>query len=153
MMTVIATAAVLIVAFFMVAVTLLLIFARLGRRIRRRQTAEMLALMDNLDELRRLIIVVTSPEIKGMSIENILGPVSGLQEERVSGKGAFTLLEHRAFHAMLAAADELGANAVVDVEFTVNDIMPEGASAPVTRAFFRGTAVAAVPEGDADVKE
>ena len=98
----------------LIAIPFLLVYALAFREIRRRRQrrAAIDALGNELNDLRKEIAAVSTPEVPGRKTAEDLGPVAA---EGSAGAGFLGVAEKRALILLLKRALALGADAVVEV--------------------------------------
>ncbi|HNR13773.1 MAG TPA: hypothetical protein PKM59_10695 [Thermodesulfobacteriota bacterium] len=86
------------------------VFAEIRKKIRKQ--AELAALDTTLDELKKKIIVVSDATIPGREIEHDYGEI---EATGTAGYGHLRIAEKRALILLLRKAQEMGANAIVNL--------------------------------------
>jgi len=91
-----------------------------------------------LEEMKEKVVVVTTAEVPGRTIEKVLGPVSA---EGEAYSGYFSAAEKKALVLLMHRASLMGADAVVELKRAAPDGTVKSASRRVEMIRFFGTAV------------
>lgn len=94
----------------------------------------------DLAELRKQVLVVAGNSVPGREIKSVIGHVTGTAES-ASREEEAEASEKRAMLALMTAALERGANAVVDVRLTSSTFEEQGSQWQVSKPTYTGTAV------------
>lgn len=98
----------------LVAIPFVLVYALVFREVRRKRErqAALAAITAELEDLRRKVEIVTTPDVPGRGKGRDLGPIVA---EGSAGAGFLGIAEKRAMILLIRKALALGANAVVEV--------------------------------------
>ncbi len=124
-------------------IILYLVFRAARKRAQKRVAVE--TINRALEEMREKVVVVTTAEVPGRTIEKVLGPVSA-EEEAYSGY--FSAAEKKALVLLMHRASLMGADAVVELKRAAPDGRDKVASQQVNKIRFFGTAVKLAKPGN-----
>lgn len=113
-----------------------LVFRAAQKRAQKRLAVE--TINRALEEMREKVVVVTTAEVPGRTIEKVFGPVSA---EGEAYSGYFSAAEKKALVLLMHRASLMGADAVVELKRAAPDGSVKGTSQQVNKIRFSGTAV------------
>jgi uncharacterized protein YbjQ (UPF0145 family) len=90
---------------------------------------------------RNDIVVSASTEIPSKEIKRVIGSVTGVSDTQVCTKPLFDLAEKEARLALIEKAQELGANAVVELKLTSGTYDEQSSVWQSSQVAYSGTAV------------
>lgn len=94
-----------------------------------------------LDTYKSRIIVVTTPTVPGKEIKHVHGAITGNATTQASSDAETNLAEKEALLDLLKKADQIGANAVVDLKLASTSYEQQGSKWMVSKIFYSGTAL------------
>ena len=95
---------------------------------------------EEMNNLKKDILVVSSPDIPGKTIKNVLGLVRGISGQATT-EAEFNKAEVEALRNMINNAVSIGANAIVSVRLTIGSYDQQGSKWQSSQAVYIGTAV------------
>ena len=95
---------------------------------------------EELNNLKKDILVVSSPDIPGKTIKNVLGLVRGISGQATT-EAEFNKAEAEALKNMINNAVSIGANAIISVRLTIGSYDQQGSEWHSSQAVYIGTAV------------
>ena len=95
---------------------------------------------EELNNLKKDILVVSSPDIPGKTVKNVLGLVRGISGQATTEE-KFNLAEAEALKNMINNAMSIGANAIISVRLTIGSYDQQGSEWHSSQAVYIGTAV------------
>ena len=95
---------------------------------------------EELNNFKKDILVVSSPDIPGKTIKNILGLVRGISGQATT-EAEFNRAEAEALKNMINNAVSIGANAIIGVKLTIGAYDQQGSKWQSAQAVYIGTAV------------
>ncbi len=94
-----------------------------------------------LNQKRREVTTVSTASVPGKNIASVIGAVSGISKTQATTKSEFELAEKEAMLAIIQNAQQLGANAIIDLKATTGSYQQQGSQWQVSQTLYSGTAV------------
>ena len=140
-----AEALVIFLIFFFVFILFIFIiplFKMISRQRKRNVEAEMKKseITEELNNLKKDILVVSSPDIPCKNIKTVLGLVRGISGQATT-EAEFNRAEAEALKNMIDNAASIGANAIISVRLTIGAYDQQGSKWQTSQAVYIGTAV------------
>lgn len=108
---------------------------------KKKATASVASLDQLLNQKRREVTAVSTASVPGKNIASVIGAVSGKSRTQASTKEEFDLAEKEAMLAVIENAQQLGANAIIDLKATMGSYQQQGSQWQVSQTMYTGTAV------------
>lgn len=139
-MSMLLTTVVLFIAFVIFIALLKSLFTIPQRQRKVKAETKMSEITEELNNLKKDILVVSSPDIPGKTVKNVLGLVRGISGQATT-EAEFNKAEAEALKNMINNAVSIGANAIISVRLTIGSYDQQGSEWHSSQAVYIGTAV------------
>ena len=139
-MSMLMTTVVLFIAFVIFIALLKSLFTIPQRQRKVKAETKMSEITEELNNLKKDILVVSSPDIPGKTVKNVLGLVRGISGQATT-EAEFNKAEAEALKNMINNAVSIGANAIISVRLTIGSYDQQGSEWHSSQAVYIGTAV------------